>query len=393
MKTSFLAAIAAAAASLFVAGSALALPTGAEVADGGWARIGESVFKAGDRVELGQAAPGKAFLAGQSVRLGQPVAGAAYLAGSSIVIDQPVAGDLFVAGGTVRIESEVAGDVFVFAGNLEISGRIGGDLVAAASEAEIRDSAVIAGETVLAGGFARFAGAAEQDLWLAADRVQFAGPVAGTAQIKTSELEIQPGARVGATLDYSARREAALPAGFVGAVNFTQVERGHAAEETREAAGGSGFWWLMMAVTAGLISLGLGSATATAGQAARQFGGWSLLVGLAFLLVPVLAAVLAFTLVGAWLAVLLLAIWALHILFAFPFMAFTVGSLLLRPTKTDGWKRRVVIPFVGAALLFIVSWLPVVGGIGIGVAYLHALGSTIVAKALLYKQMKKAKLV
>jgi len=92
------------------------------------------------------------FETGEKIELDQDVMSDAYLAGGSVKVDGRVRGDLLVAGGEVVIDGEIDQDLRVIGGEVHLKGLVGRNVTMVGGRLVVDDQAQIAGSLVAAGG-------------------------------------------------------------------------------------------------------------------------------------------------------------------------------------------------------------------------------------------------
>jgi hypothetical protein len=173
----------------------------------------------------------------------QTVGGDLYVAGSGTVANAASDRDLFVAGGTVtargavaqdahfagfdvEIETEVADDVYAAGGTITVRAPVGEDLTAVAVSLRLAETGRVDGNARLAGGSVLVEGPVAGALLATGGEVVLDAEIGGDVRIAAGEVRFGPGARIGGRLDYTAPREATIPASVIdpAQVSFTRAE-------------------------------------------------------------------------------------------------------------------------------------------------------------------------
>jgi hypothetical protein len=248
------------------------------------------------------------------------------LSGDVVVRKGEIAGDIVIIHGSARLAGVVRGDVVVIDGPITIGGVIRGDVVALDGDVTLVAGAHVTGDVAVAHG----------------------------------KLTIE----VGALIDGRVKR---------GSLSFLSPSR----LVTKLA------FWIAISVSTLLLGLVLlllaprsGDAVALAG---REAVGASIGLGAAAVFgLPVAAVLLLVTLVGIPFGIGLLLGLALLYSIGYAYAAVVVGRLLIRPSRHGG--SRVLAAFLaGWAILRIVGFVPVLGGITWFLAAWYGLGAVIVA--------------
>ncbi|MGI9641976.1 MAG: hypothetical protein ACR2N9_04250 [Acidimicrobiia bacterium] len=317
------------------------------------------------------------------VREEAPVTEDQYVTSTSALIEGTLDGDLTVFSGSLTISGTVTGNVTVFSAGsviVEESGSIDGSLNGAATSVSVRgtvgsDVFVAAGSTVVEdtgsigrdvmgfGGTVRIDGSVGRDVRGRAYRTTVDGTVSGDVDIATQTLGIASTAVIGGDVLYRSASEASIADGATigGTVTQLPAQSNFLYGIVLAIANIVGFLGF---IASGLVVLWLARSTGS-----RAVGSVltkplrSFLVGVATVIVlPLLIGLLAVTLVGIPLAIVLGAIGViLFIVGAVPsvtalghlvlvkrgglFGAFLVGAVL--------WRLSIFIPWVGPFLFLI----------------------------------------
>jgi cytoskeletal protein CcmA (bactofilin family) len=286
-------------------------------------------------INVNGAVKGDLIVLGGQVTINGPVSGELVIGGGDVTVNGAVAGNLRGSGGQVTINGEVGKDLAMAAGRLTVTGKVDGDLLFAAGQAEVRGNVTGSIEGG-AGNYTR------------------TGSVGGTEEVSIGQgAQPRPVASTGnAVLD--AIRQFVVVF-LLGALALWLIPRTiHGAEETLRDrtllsfASGLvtciGYVLGVILVVILMILLGIIFGLLTLGSlvAIEVFAG-ILLIFLASFTFFVAAAFLADALVG-----LALGRWV-------------VPALGMR-MSTDRWSELGLLA-AGAAIVVIVTWLPVVGWI------------------------------
>ncbi len=334
--------------------------------------IAGDYFGAGGNLAPGAAVEGDAFIAGGQISLQTPVQGDAVLSGVTVAISAPVGDDLYASGGSVLLESAVSGNARLAGGDVEI-----------AKPANVAGKATVAGRTV------RVLGAVGRQLAVLGDKVLIDGPVAGNVTVASRSLEVGPNARIDGKLTYRGPAEAVVRAGAVigGGMNHPDSGLGDEFQPISRFA----VWVMAGAFTLGLFFLGMVGillgpvATSKVGQLVRSRQFACLGIGLAMILgVPLAALLLALTVVGIPLALVLGMLWPPMLTFGYlaGVMSVTDAIAGAKPKKLPGSGLRIFLFALGLAGMLAFCSVPVIGWVlgtvltvaGVGAMTLHAFG-------------------
>ncbi len=91
------------------------------------------------------------FASGGSLNINAPISGAV-VSGGTVNINAPIERDLFVAGGDVNINSDVGGKIVAAGGSVNIAGNVGTNAVIAGGNVRIHSTSTIGRDTIITGG-------------------------------------------------------------------------------------------------------------------------------------------------------------------------------------------------------------------------------------------------
>jgi hypothetical protein len=311
---------------------------------------------------------------------GSDVNGDLVTAGRNVNVQTEIDGDLAVAGANVTVTGPVDGYLMAAGSNVNINGKVDDDLWAAGSQvhvnAPIDDNAMLAGNYVilqslasvgsdayLAGNVVEVLGRVERDLKIRATEAILASEVGGSVQARAGRLKVMPGAVIrGDLIAYGPTPpEIAPEAQVLGRVQYQPVGGGSWGLMTWPA------WWLSLFL--GLLVLGAATITLSAwwtGRVAekltRHFGS-SVLAGLAgLILIPLVCVLLAVTVIGIPLAIVLFALYCIALSLSGVFVSYLIGGWL--PGRLNQPESSPYVRFaVGALLVSFFASLPWVGWI------------------------------
>jgi hypothetical protein len=311
-----------------------------------------------------------------SVRAGTPIADDLVTAGPSVHVDGDVGGDVAAAGSEVTIDGRVTGYVMSAGRTVTLEGPIGNDVWAAGETvnvaSEIGNNAMIAGRVVhlqrdtivghdasLAGDTVTSEGRVERNLRIGADTARIGGDIGGGVEARAARVSVLPGTVIRGDLIVRAPQppEISDQAQVLGVVRYERISATEMLNWPRV--------WLV--VFAALLLLGLAASAfspewpARVASTIRARIAASILSGLFFLVVlPILIAAFAVTVVGLPLALTLLAIYTVILLLSSVFVSYRVGEWLLkrmRRVPAARWLRMVL----GMLVVSLGISLPLVG--------------------------------
>jgi len=333
-----------------------------------------------------------------TVALGSDVDGDLVVAGRNVNVQKEIKGDLTAAGANVTMVGPVQGYVMAAGSNVNINGAVGNDLWAAGASvnvnAPVTDNVRLAGNSIilqpqasvgrdayLAGNSVEVLGRVERNLLVNATETRLSSEVGGSVRSRTGVLKVLPGAVIRGDLVVRSPTPPEISQGaqVLGRVQYDQ-ERG--------GRGWSLMNWLWQWLFMFLVLLILGSATIAlsawwtrriADKITRQ-PGYALLAGLVgLILIPLICALLAITVIGIPLAIVLFALYCVALLLSGVFVSYLVGGWLL-----GRLKRPETSPYVrlaaGALVVAFFASLPWVGWIVQFLVLIIGLGALILER-------------
>ena len=338
---------------------------------------------------LGNARPAEAIeiRSGESVsvNIGEIIDDTLIASGRVVTIDGEVTGDLIVFAQSIEIAGSVHGDIYSFGRTIEVDGRAGGGFAGFGQVIRIGDSI---GQSVY--GFAQSLRSSpdatiEGDLFAFGENIHVGGSVGRNVTVFSNTLTIsgevkrdvtfggrlatvQSSAAIGGNLDVGLPDEESLEvdsaANVAGETNVEVPEPGQDADEDGILSVWTIAWtalWLVTAFLSGLLLLW--ALPALRRVPLDNLNGILTSAGLGFVLVtatPVLAVVLAVTLIGLPAGLVIAAVWALSLYVSKIVVAHFLGNALLRPKQED--IRSLLLPLLaGLVLVLLAVSLPYVG--------------------------------
>ena len=293
----------------------------------------QNLINGGDSVTIEQSAikPGSVYVAGNNITINATVDGSLYCAGGHITVNGSVHGDINCAGQDITINGSVQGSVKLAGGTLSLGNKVGSDVSLFGQTATVRSNATVAGDI----------NAGVQNLTI--DGTVTRSVVAGVQSLNKN-------ARVSGDLNYQSEDELKLDSNKIGgAVHYHKPQPRHQVNPLYTLA----LVFAAFAVTALILTLAAPRwVDRSAGIAKAKFGYVMLFGVLGVFTMPVLAVVLAFTVVGLPLALMMLLAWLLLLMLSGTFFAYFIGALIL-PRVANILVRLFVGLVVAAALLVI----------------------------------------
>lgn len=325
------------------------------------------------------------YIAGGSVFINSDVAGDLYGVGGTMTVEGKVEQDVVVAGGTITLNSPIGGDVRVAGGTVVINGPVGGDVIIGGGTVHITEKASVQGDLAVAAGDLILDGTVVGFVKIGGGVVTLNSSLPGQVTVAADQsLTIGSKAVIPNTIVYKGIKEAVVQDGAqIGTIDFQAMQN----------RGGNNHVGRMMfaifsisfviksigLILAALLLMKLFPRTAKKSVEHMQQGMWKNLgIGLIGLIVtPILFFILLITFFGMYIAFLLLFAWLLMLIVASLVASVFVGAWIINQlTKKQGmvydWQALVIgvvvlgivmiIPFIGS-LVFLILMLMAFGGI------------------------------
>lgn len=349
------------------------------------------------------------YMAGEHVSITAPVNGNLNIAAGGITIGTTVAGDLQVMGGDIAIHGGIRDNVRVLGGDVRITGRVNGSLTVVAGQVLIEKTAVIGAGLLVTGGQVVIDGTVNGTLKAKAGDVTVNGTINGISDIRSDTATIN-GIMTGTSTVVANTFVIGETAMFRGNLNYwsgqgqqnltgrvtgTAAFKADLAPMHDDARHDKGMFFGLLgaitiyslfsaALTIGLLMFLTKNFFVNAAKYLHKQQWMSLLIGfLYFILTPILALILAVTVIGIPLAIAVL----LSYVVAMFFSSALTSMVLARWVETKyrkkwhpvtvffltlgifiGLKILLIIPFLG----WILNAVLVCMGIGSLIAMKHA---------------------
>jgi hypothetical protein len=315
------------------------------------------------------------YIAAENIEVLGTVNGDVYVAGGQVKVDGKINGDLIVGGGTVTISGKIKDDVYVGGGNITIQkSSIGDSLVVVGGSLTVDKNSTIGGSLMSGTGMVDNNANVGRNLFVGAGSVSVNSKVGGEARIGAGEIKIGEETSINKDLYYTlgdGNSEIVIPATAKVLGNVHKVEpvkpdvkidNKNRYQAAKYAKGGLLAISFFGALLVGIIAIKLASKEIEK-IANRVKESVLTNVGAGFLILTLtvpLSLVVMFTIIGAQLSFVTLAIFGLLVYFAKLVTALALGSAISSQLK---WKLNHYLNFVlGLAILFGFKYIPIVGG-------------------------------
>jgi cytoskeletal protein CcmA (bactofilin family) len=317
------------------------------------------------RLPVGETHKGDLYLTSGTVRIDGVQEGDVTAFTHSVTVTGEVTGDMYVMAETITIDGKVGDSVRYFAHEVKVNGTIEGDLIVFGGGVTIAPKARVTGDVSAFARHVRMDGTVDGSLKATGGSVVVGGTIAGDARIKSDEVEIEPSARIGGDLNYTARNRLDLEGKGIVAGDIDYMESKEKVDKGIRSTVGTcvkWIWFTLAGLVVGLAALAIFRRTAPAilaalsGDALRSAGfGF-----MAVIVVPVAAVISCILIVTIPLAALVLVVYLVAVYLAKVPVGVWLGQRVLRALgRTDPspyWSLTT-----GLLLLYVVFAIPVLG--------------------------------
>lgn len=329
---------------------------------------GSSVYVAKDRT-----VDGNLFAAGADVTVDGHVTGDVFCAGQSISINGTVDGDVICAGQAISVNGKVGGSVRAAGSNVEIRGQVARGLTVAGANVNLAEGANVGWDALVAAANVNLRGDIGRSLLGAGANYVLGGKISkdtslylgGNKAKNMTELTVLDTAAIGGGLNYMSQADATISpkAQVKGKVTHNLPPVREHRQSNSSGVFGVFLIALLSALIAGYVLIGFWKKPmlSIADSMASKFWpmvGWG---ALTMIVAPIIAILLAITIVGFRLTLLMAFSWLVILMLSKIFAAIAVGKWLLGKAWTSQKDSAGWIVAVGIVLSWIVFYIPFIG--------------------------------
>lgn len=332
-----------------------------------------------------------------------PVDGDATIMAGNIAVLARVSGKLIAMGGDVDIKAPIGGDALVAGGTLSLAAPIGGDVRAMGGTVEVASGAHISGNASLAADHVHVGAPIDGNLEVGGNDIVIDSTVNGDVDATGDHIALGPNARINGRLRYTSSGELQRDpkAQVNGAIDRTSRVISHGWRRWSGSGGsftlgpawqrsfddwsrpyarrGLTFLGGMCILVALLIGALLPGFSQRLGTTVALQWGWALFLGFAVLVgTPIVAAILAITIIGIPLALIVGMAWLFLLFIGYAASGVALGDIALHqiaPTHYHQLAWRVLAAVVAMVIVLWAAQAPLVGGIVSFVALLTGCGA------------------
>ena len=331
----------------------------------GWVQVVHAhSFRTGSNSSVGQAekVDNTLFVAGQNVDINTEVFGDVFCAGQTITVTGTVHGDVICAGQTVTVTGKVDGDVRLAAQTVLLGAEVGGNATVGAQSFTMQSTTKIGGDMSLGATTAALNGSIGRDLAVGSSNLDLNGSIGRNIKGTVETMTLASSARVAGNIEYGSDKDLQKVQGAVVGGKVTRTELPKRGEPKRGAVFGFSilwfFYWLgaLLFAAMALVLLFPRLFHAVTDRALPM--PWkALLTGfLASISVPIVLFIVAFTVIGVPLMFMLGLLWLVVLLLSGPVFGYYLGRMMLRTSP-----HPLLIMLAGGTLLIILYFIPILG--------------------------------
>lgn len=315
------------------------------------------------------------------------VNGDVMVAGGILNISGKSSGDVLAAGGEIKISGEKEGSVRAVGGNVYLAGSVSKNVTIAGGSLAVEKDSVIGGNLYAAGGNIEIRGNIKGDMKAAGGRVLLAGNVEKDAEIwvdKADKIIIRPDALINGNLIYHSDKEISFDKNVVGG---EIIRKPISVSYKKDKSDFPGFLFgFEILGFLGLLILGLilyklfYESGKTVFESLEKDLWRNLAFGIiAIILIPAFLIILAISLVGWPLMIIMLFMFIIAMMISKIAAAIMLGHLINKRFKQDEFTGKFpLMDFILGYLVLTVLWMiPVLGWLAACLINLWAFGGIV----------------
>ncbi|OGY25715.1 MAG: hypothetical protein A2134_02610 [Candidatus Woykebacteria bacterium RBG_16_39_9b] len=340
------------------------------------------------------------FAFGDIVEVSGTVNGDVYAFGGQVLVDGKVNGDLIAAGGMVNISGDVSQDLRVGGGQITISGQIGRNVTVGGGNVEFTNDATVRGSILAGAGNVTLASPVGTNVKIGAGNLTISNKIDGDVEAGVGDLRLTSKAKVAGNLTYWSDQQASIDEHALVSGEITKKSAPNIAKPSARGIFGGFAAFKIISTAIGLVStfvLGLilirffPKFSSAAVNTLNKRPLASLGIGfLTLVATPIIFVLLLITVIGVPIALILLAFYLISLYLARLFVMFWVGAAI--SARTGRKLHQVWVFIIGLILYYVVTLIPVVGGITTFLVVTFGLGAFLITKRDTYLATRKSSL-
>jgi len=318
-------------------------------------------------VASGETISGNLLAAAETVIVDGTISGDLIVAANYITVTGRVEGDVIALGQDINIEGEVGGNVRVIGNTITINSIISRNLNAFGPKVLINENTKVGWDVIVGSVDATIRGTIAGSLDSYVQNVFIAGKIGKSVNLKiykagNNSVILDKGATINGDFNYSANKKFDLGnvAGISGEITYNELD-------ANSKSPTSSWLWGRLFSLLSLLFIGLifvfiiPRYTGNFILEAKQRIGTSFIWGTAaFLIVPPLALLVALTIIGLPLTLILISIWLASIFIGKTVVAIIIGDIIIKKLFKKEYNHLfwpLLMGVIILALLFSIPWL------------------------------------
>jgi cytoskeletal protein CcmA (bactofilin family) len=164
-------------------------------------------------IAKGQLVQETVFYAGETVNIDGKIEGTAFIAAQSVNITGEIDGDLFIAARDVRLGGIVRGNVYLAGQSVWLEGKVTGDVFGAGQSVYVTEDARLARDVFFAGELVSQLGPVGRAFYAGASKLNLQSQVGQNVRVEVEQMAVESGAVIGGDLRYTSPNEATISQG------------------------------------------------------------------------------------------------------------------------------------------------------------------------------------
>lgn len=317
-------------------------------------------FRSGDNITVAknETVNSALFAGGRNIDIAGTVNGDVYCGGMNVTISGNIKGDVFCAAQTLRVSGDIKGSVKLAGQSVILSSPnvdkvgIAGQTVTIDRETEISQDAMLAGQDLSLNGVIG------RDLAVAGQNVTIGNLVKRNVTGSVERLTLTSDAQVDGNIEYTSNNELVEQQGasVQGTITKQQPKESQKEMMPFKPIGILYVFFAMLIISLVLVLLFPRLFNKT-NERISILPGKTALIGVAgIFLSPIVIGLLAATIVGIPLAILMFLAWIIVLFLSGPTLAYTIGKKVWKSATSP-----MLIMLVGSLLLVVLYVIPIIG--------------------------------
>ncbi len=337
-----------------------------------------TVVRSGDTVTMteNQSIEGSFYVLGGTVALSGNITGDTTVIGGNVTVSGDINQDLSILAGTVSLQAPVKEDARIVAGQVTITENIEGDLVVIAGKLTIASQAKISGDILFYGGELVVEGAVGGKILGSAESMRVDAVVEKGVDVTARTLTLGDQANVTGDVEYVSATDVVRAPGAAVSGKVTKNAPVVAAGNDNIARTTAVTFLISLFATLSLYLIFRRRVESFA-TAVRSGLIVKTVVGFVWVfMMPLFIIILLVSVLGSFVGLIALCVFALLLTLAIPLLAVTMGSLLAQLIDK---KSTLSVPYIllGGVVVHLLVLVPIVGAVILLGLYVATVGTMV----------------